>query len=206
MSSAELGAVAETTDSVGPEAVETTPPKDMRAAGASLEITAADQLGPQPLMFLELFAGEGGLHDTLIEMRPGAQAMKCDKKTDGWDLNDDHELAKLTRQIDVGVVWIHLAPPCSTFSRARRNDIHGTCKTLRTEEDVYGFGDEAAEEANSLAKRTFALAELQYKRGGFFSVENPWDSDLDVERGQTRCEAAGRQVIIYHTVRVWRPV
>ena len=127
-------------------------------------------------MFAELFAGEGGLQDTLCEMRPELSAKKFDKISGGLDLNDDRQLALMTRQIDVGIVWMHFAPPCSTFSRVRRTDVHGRCKILRTEESIYGFGDEAAEEANSLARRTFALAELQYKRGMYFSIENPWDS------------------------------
>jgi hypothetical protein len=111
-----------------------------------------------------------------VESLPEFKASKRDKLTDGWDLCNDDDLAAIVRLIDQGVIWIHGAPPCSTFSRARRSDHHGSCRVLRTEDAVYGFGDPDAEEANTLAIRMFALAEQQHHKGRFFSIENPWES------------------------------
>jgi hypothetical protein len=150
--------------------------KDPEEYTPSSSVERKDHHNEGPIHFIELFAGVGGLHDTLVDSFPEFCALKRDKLTDGWDLCNDDDLATIVRYIDRGVIWLHGAPPCSTFSRARRNDHHGSCKVLRTEDTVYGFGDPAAEEANTLAIRMFALAEQQHGKGRYFSIENPWES------------------------------
>eukprot|EP00435_Cladocopium_sp_Y103_P036126 s642_g9.t1 len=72
--------------------------------------------------------------------------------------------------------WKHMAPPCRTFTKARRQDAHGRTKRLRSEGHPEGFGDPEAEEANLLADRCAAIAEEQDEREDFFSIENPLDS------------------------------
>ena len=75
------------------------------------------------------------------------------------------------------VLWLHAAPPCKTFSRARRHDRHGKVDALRTQARPEGIDTSPdVSMANLLAKRTAALARETYKVGGYFSIENPFDS------------------------------
>ena len=56
--------------------------------------------------------------------------------------------------------WLHGAPVCKTFSRARKKDKYANAKHLRSDERPEGFGDEEANRANKMADRMAALAEL----------------------------------------------
>ena len=70
-----------------------------------------------------------------------------------------------------------MAPPCRTFSLARRSDEHGRVRAIRTAEKPEGDPTDAeAVKANLLANRCAALAIQQWKRGAFFSIENPLQS------------------------------
>jgi hypothetical protein len=91
------------------------------------------------------------------------------------DVGCDEGFAKLLK---VRATWVHGAPPCKTFSRARRNDHFAKVKCLRTEERPQGFGSEAADVANKLALRMLEIAKGQMARGEFFSIENPFSSLL----------------------------
>ena len=68
--------------------------------------------------------------------------------------------------------WRHMAPPCRTFTKARRTDEHGTVKALRSKERPEGFGDDQTVEANTITDRC-VLAEKQLDEGKWFSMENP---------------------------------
>ena len=72
--------------------------------------------------------------------------------------------------------WKRMAPPCRTFTRARRNDHHGRVKKLRSDRKPEGFGSPEAEEGNLIADRCAALGERQVDQGKWFSIENPDDS------------------------------
>ena len=103
----------------------------------------------------------------------------------GQDLLEDDEFNKVARTCTAkDVDWLHMAPPCRTFTKARRNDKHGKVRTMRTAERPEGDPEDAeAVKANLLANRCAALAIQQWKRGAFFSIENPlqsfiWDLKL----------------------------
>ena len=99
------------------------------------------------------------------------------KNKDGkFDLLDDHCLSCTAKEVDERVLWLHGAPPCHTFTFARRTDKHGKVPILRDPDHPEGWGQPEVEEANALAERMAALAEQCYKRGGFFSIENQEDS------------------------------
>jgi len=78
-----------------------------------------------------------------------------------------------TRLLEVSVDWVAGAPPCKTFSRARRKDQFASVRQLRSDERPEGFGDKVTEEGNLLAHRMLELALRQVKQGKFFSIENP---------------------------------
>ena len=89
------------------------------------------------------------------------------------DVGSDEDFAAL---LAAEADWVHGAPPCKTFSAARRVDAHARVKRLRTEERPEGFGSEATETANKLALRMLELAKYQVKQGRYFSIENPFSS------------------------------
>ena len=90
----------------------------------------------------------------------------------GQDLLKDEEYNKVARTcVAKDVDWVHMAPPCRTFSRARRTDEHGTVRVMRTPERPEGAPDDAeAVAGNLLATRCAALGIQQWKRGAFFSI------------------------------------
>eukprot|EP00969_Alexandrium_andersonii_P090195 3982962-Alexandrium_andersonii.AAC.1 len=87
------------------------------------------------------------------ELAPGVRAVGLDARANGWDILSDEDFGRLLRQVDAGIRWFHGAPPCRTFSKARRQDQFGSCRVLRTAADIYGFGAQETEEANAVAKR-----------------------------------------------------
>ena len=113
---------------------------------------------------LELFAGIAGLTAAVknfaadkIKILPPGEILNKD-----FDLRDDECLSATADKVPKKVLWLHGAPPCHTFTFARRDDEWGKVPVLRSEERPEGFGDEKCEEANLLARRMAALAELVY--------------------------------------------
>ena len=99
---------------------------------------------------------------------------------ESWDLTKDdvfvETLEKIRRHRPM---WIHMAPPCRTFTRARDGRRDGGPGRLRSDAKPEGWGPEA-EEGNLLALRAEAFAEEQEKGGRLFTVEHPlrsymWD-------------------------------
>ena len=101
-----------------------------------------------------------------------------------FDLLRQADYQRLLKEIKKGRVrWLHLAPPCVTFSKARRSDKYGRVPPLRDRLHPMGFRcagklPQRVVEANLLLKRTAALAIAQARSGGFFSIENPATSLL----------------------------
>ena len=131
--------------------------------------------------FLEMFSGVGGLTRAVarlglkIEAPRDAANAAYTKKT-GFDLTKKSDVQAVAKLIKQGKIsWIHFAPPCSTFSRAR----HGTGpQPLRSEDRPEGLAAPKARpwcvlEANLLVKHTIKLAKLAAKAGAFVSIENP---------------------------------
>eukprot|EP00435_Cladocopium_sp_Y103_P016613 s3999_g4.t1 len=120
---------------------------------------------------MELFAGFGGLTQAVRDL--GLPVKEPQDTRFGHDIaSDEGFLAVLEAKAD----WKHMALPCRTFTKARRQDAHGRTKRLRTEGHPEGYGDPEAEEANLLADRCAAIGEEQDEREDFFSIENPLDS------------------------------
>ena len=82
--------------------------------------------------------------------------------------------------------WKHFAPPCRTYTKARRTDKHGKVKRLRSEEKPEGFGCEDTKAANSLVDRTTYLCEKQHQEDKYFSIENPWESFIWEQKSMKR--------------------
>ena len=138
--------------------------------------------------FVELFAGVAGLSRAVQ-----AKGMKVASLSDfdptyqartSFDLLKVSDFSRLLRFIKRKKVrWLHAAPPCKTFSRARRSDEFGCVKKLRSAEHPEGLGPPhlrpwAVIEANKLTNLTARLCRAQLRAGGQFSVENPEDSLL----------------------------
>lgn len=89
----------------------------------------------------------------------------------GSDLQDDEEFVAMAEQTPEDLPdWKHFAPPCRTFTKARRTDKHGKVKRLRSEEKPEGFGCEDTKAANSLVDRTAHLCEKQQQENKYFSI------------------------------------
>ena len=104
-------------------------------------------------LFLEVFRGAGGLSRAVQEIG-GKKVVVLNELAD-IDVSLDDDFAKL---LQVQADWVHGAPPCKTFSAARRVDIHARVKRLRSEDRPQGFGGEVTELANKLALRMLELA------------------------------------------------
>ena len=92
------------------------------------EITSMKEDSKQDVMdhtFLELFAGVAGL-TAAVERAGGKVQSPLDAhdatytRCTGVDLTKPSQVAAVLKLIKAGkVAWVHLAPPCSTFSKAR---------------------------------------------------------------------------------------
>ena len=126
------------------------------------------------------FAGEAGLTRT-VERRVGTVFNPADiqqnhfvKKT--FNLLCKTAFKELKKKIKGRQIrWVHLAPPCKTFSRARRRDRHAKARILRTRTFPGGLWPRSklVQEANVLASRSAQIAALQHKANGWVPLENP---------------------------------
>eukprot|EP00438_Fugacium_kawagutii_P004240 Skav233304 [mRNA] locus=scaffold3742:106372:119257:- [translate_table: standard] len=142
--------------------------------------------------FQEFFAGFAGLtHAVKAACKSLVWVAAAHDTRFGDDLLDDEEYSRLVSRTGKDVpTWLHAAcPPCRTFTRARRQDHHGTVPVLRTDERPEGFGDPDSEEGNLIADRTAAIGERQLEEGCFVSIENPVDSYLWEQKSFKRLAA-----------------
>lgn len=141
--------------------------------------------------FQELFAGFAGL-TAEVQKTCGHRVWIAGAHDTrfGDDIADDEEFSKLISRTGRDVpTWIHAAPPCRTFTKARRKDKHGTVRTLRTEGKPDGFGEPETEEANLIADRTAAIGERQVEEGEYISIENPLESFIWERKSMQRLAA-----------------
>ena len=102
----------------------------------------------QTFIFLELFAGAGGLSKAIKEIPVGVEArLPIDGWNSDWDMLTTQGFEEALTWADQ-VDWLHAAPPCRTFSRRRRADQFGKVKQLRSKERPEGCGDADADQAN----------------------------------------------------------
>ena len=126
--------------------------------------------------FIELFQGQGGLTQAIEDICKDWVINHSNGTGDFSYANiaDDAVFDRILQAIQArAFLWLHAAPPCKTFSPARRADQHGCARVLRSQARPEGFGAEATEVANKLASRTAALAQAMAEAGGYFSIENP---------------------------------
>ena len=152
----------------------------MTGGSNNVSTTPVGHLAPQAKVFMELFAGEARLTqavqaagcriDTPLEKRStvGAQAQLDFTSPDVFN-----DINKKARQQHYK--WIHAAPPCSSFSRARRTDKWGSVPLLRSDEFPMGLPGVAhpkLDEANAIVKMLTRLLRTQHRAGQGWSVEN----------------------------------
>ena len=131
--------------------------------------------------FCEFFAGDAALTSAVVQA--GVPASEPDDiATGGTDFQQKSEvnllLAELHSLLASGMsILVHLAPPCSTFSRARDRS---TATRLRSAEFPQGIPRHAARsrEANLVARNALDLVESLASKGAAVSMENPESSYL----------------------------
>jgi hypothetical protein len=138
--------------------------------------------------FLELFAGAAGLTRAVaaqgcVTMDPVETRLGDSHAMTSTDIADDAVFARIKKEIRQGKVrWLHAAPPCRTFTKARRTDRFGSAPVLRSSEVPEGEPEVELQvaNANELMRRTAVLAKACIRAGAWFSIENPersyaWD-------------------------------
>jgi hypothetical protein len=135
--------------------------------------------------FLEVFRGAGALTQAVKETGIEVGHVEHVVESPSFDLASGEQYRKLRKAIRLRKFrWVHFAPPCSTFSTARRVDRKGAAPPLRSAEEPLGMSDvdskykDRLKEANRCAIHTAKLARLCVRMGVFFSVENPAKSLL----------------------------
>ena len=89
--------------------------------GTGSELKSVERVVPSAV-FLECFAGEGVLSDAVAAF--GVEVVKDEAAADGTDFLEVDQVEALRSKMETWLrsgraVALHLAPPCSTFSRAR---------------------------------------------------------------------------------------
>ena len=88
---------------------------------------------------------------------------------DVFDFTRPDVFKKVAALVKAGKVkWLHLAPPCATFSRARKDGLRAPWGSRARKKLHMKLG-----QADILARNTFKLASLKLRAGGFVSIENP---------------------------------
>lgn len=134
------------------------------------EIRRSTSARTSDLRFVELFAGTGRLAAAVEEVLGPGSAVPLDLWA-GWDILTDEGFSEAV-ELAARATWVHCAPPCATFSRARRPPL----RPLRSEAKPEGFGSERTELANEMVRRTMALTRVAEDHGHFWSIENPESS------------------------------
>ena len=140
-----------------------------------------EKAGEKGPAFWELFAGKGGVTKAVREALAGTGHQVWDPldkhgARESWDLTEDDVFIETLEKIRKHrPMWIHMAPPCRTFTRARDGRRDGGPGRLRSDAKPEGWGPEA-EEGNLLALRAEAFAEEQEKGGRLFTIEHPLHS------------------------------
>ena len=129
----------------------------------------------EPPRFLELFAGSGRLTET-VKKHAAVYIPQDIFDRKGKFVGGEMDLTVSENQVRIRTLvrkqkvrWLHCAPPCKTFSRARRTDQWGSAEIFRSEEYPMGFGlnehEPRVAEANALAKFTAKLCRAQMRAG-----------------------------------------
>ena len=131
----------------------------------------AAELVPDSVHFLEIFSGNGGLTKAVRRLNL--------KAADPIDIAAGHDVTKPTtlKQIlkairERRIRWLHLAPPCRSYSVARRPQ-----HRLRSRRYPGGLPNleynKLVIEGNACARVTARMAKACFRAGVFFTIENP---------------------------------
>ena len=142
---------------------------------------------PREPSFLEIFAGQAGLSQAVqarsIPIFPPIEIEVNEFVFQSVDLLDPAVLSHVKLLISEGwILGIHFGTPCSSFSKARKND--GGPPPLRSAEALWGFAGlsgldtEKVRMGNCFLDITVQLATFCFDRAVPWSVENPAGSFL----------------------------
>ena len=156
----------------------------MAGVGNTVAPTTVGYLAPEANLFLELFAGEAKLTQAVRDAGCSVETPLEKRSTAGAHSRLDFtapevfsEINKKARQQQYK--WIHAAPPCSSFSRARRTDKWGSVPILRSDEfpmGLPGVTHPKLGEANEIVRLLSRLVRTQHRAGQGWSIENPANS------------------------------
>jgi hypothetical protein len=128
------------------------------------------------VIFVEVFAGSGVLTDA-VKVRGIKTRDPDDAATGGTDFTRLGDVESLRAELaDLQAsgtkIMLHLAPPCSTFSRARDRSWRTRLRSLKHPQGIPGRA-KFTKSANLIARRTLDLAEWAADLGMAVSIENP---------------------------------
>ena len=120
---------------------------------------------PGDVWFAEFFAGTAVLSQA-IRAAGIPTRQPDDLASGGTDFGDPKAVARLRLELqrvhDSGVpLFLHLAPPCGTFSRARDRSLTTKLRSVRHPQGLQSSQPEV-QEANRIAKATLAFAEWAF--------------------------------------------
>ena len=131
-------------------------------------------------IFLELFAGQEVLTDSV--RRAGLNVVRVDDLLgEPFEIMNPRHFDTIKKYLRCRRVrWLHGAPPCKTFSLARRRDRFGTVERLRSKDHPEGVvNSDMVALANNIVSRFARLCRVQIKAGGWFS----WKTRNEVTYG-----------------------
>jgi hypothetical protein len=127
---------------------------------------------------LEVFSGNGNLSHALRE--EGLNTIMIDIDTGNSDndmSNNDNVPALVDRAAASSAAYVHMAPPCNSFSSARyprirsRDYPHGLPQASESDQNVLQL-------SNDIVRNTFQMATELHQLGAVVSIENPRSSAL----------------------------
>ena len=153
----------------------------MTEVGNAAAPTTVGHLASAAAVFLELFAGEAKLTHAVREAGCQAETPLEKRSTVGSQAQVDFTSPEVFGEINKRArqqlyKWIHAAPPCSTFSRARRTDKWGSVPILRSDKfpmGLPGIEHPKLTEANKIVRMLTRLVRTQHRAGQGWSIENP---------------------------------
>ena len=104
-----------------------------------------------------------------------AESLSTLDKFHGWDILTEEGMS-LAKQLVIAADHVHIAFPCRSYTRARRQDEHGYVEVVRSDQSPMGWGHPVSEEGNAHLVAVVTLCLLALEHGTTFSLENPWDS------------------------------
>ena len=132
------------------------------------------------VLFYECFAGSAGLSAEVRAL--GVEAVADEASQGGTNFTDEEDVERLRGKLEAWQrdgwrIALHLAPPCSTFSRARDRGRRTRLRSSKYPAGLPGKEDRVCD-ANRIALASWKLALWAASRGMLVSMENPRSSYL----------------------------